>query len=213
MASVVQRVLGATISNAGTLVFGAGVTAGNHVVILGLHSYLGTPPTVATSGLTYTKRVDAANNGIRDDYFYVWTAPIPSSGATTITFSMGAGFMRIAAAVEVSGLDATTPYGGHNLSTNTTNNVVAGSITPTVNGSYIGALFRNSSGDLSAPVAPFTEQYDTAGQSYNDVIQTTAAAITPSATAAASPSTVEGFTAFFNASAATTFFRPYFITG
>lgn len=213
-AAHVQGIGGSIKLNADTLVMPGNVTAGNHIVILGAHSYIGCPPTVADSqSNTYTKRVDAVRP-TGGGYFYVWTAPITSSGACTITLSMGCGQFGTIYAAEVSGLDATTPYGGHNVSPNTANPVVCGSITPTVNGSYLAAIFFNNSGGTFTAQSGWDDRFNATSSLAQTLVQTTAASITPEATASTSPSTAFGYTAYFNAAAgASTFFRPYFITG
>jgi hypothetical protein len=201
MATVVQRITGLSLSGGNTLVLPSNVTAGNHIAVIGIHSYLACPPSVSDSqSNTYTKHVNGTlpSGGL---YFYVWTAPVTSSGACTVTLAMACGNFPIIGAVEVSGLNATTPFGGSNVAANTTNPTYAGSITPTVNGSYLAAIFRNAAAATHTPMAGWTEVADPGSVLFEDVIQTTAATITPEATLS---STVDstGYTAFFNAAAA-----------
>ena len=208
--AVVQQVTGTSLSNGSSLAFGSNVTAGNLIVVHILHSYAGCPPSVAATGFTFTNRVNGVRpTGGRD--YYVWTALVPSTGSLSIDLNMACGTVPIAAAYEISGQDGTTPYGGSNTSTNAANPVGCGSITPTVNGAFIGAFLWDSSGTASyTPSGSFTERVDTGGAQAMDWVQTTAAAITPEATASGSASTITGYTFYINAASATASvaFRP-----
>ena len=217
--SIVQRAdneAGATSPMA--LAFGSNVVSGNLLVVTTMHSYAGCAISISdTRGSTFTKRVDVIDiSQGGNTYVSVWTAPAASSGANTVTLTSSCGAYHRSSIYELSGHDATTPYGGATgPTTNTTNPVKSGSITPTVNGSFLLSFMRNANNTYTfTPMSGWTARYSTTYYFLQDTIQTTAATINPEATASADPSTVKGLSVWINAAAgATTFFRPYFITG
>jgi hypothetical protein len=212
--TVVQQATATGIGTGNTIAYGSNLTTGNLMVVAVLHSYNGCPPSISsdTLGSTFTKRVDNVAVGTRRAH--IWTAPIPSGGANTLTFSMSCGSNSLTAIYELSGHDTTTPFGGSNSSTNTANPVLSGSITPTVNGSFLAAMMFTASGGSFTPMSGWDERYDSGGLFAQDDIQTTAATINPEATVSALPADVFGISYFINAaSGGSTFFRPYFITG
>lgn len=201
MASIVQSIHGFTVSGGGTLVFGSNLTAGNDIAVVGVHSYAGCPPSVSDSqGNTYAHPVNAVQPS-GGQYFHVWTAPVGSSAANTITVAMGCGNCPIIIALEVSGLDASTKYEAHATAPGSTNPVQAGSITPTVNNSLLVSLFRNNGGGTWTAMSGWTEVDDTSGNQIQTYIQPTAAAINPEGTASTSPSTSFAYAAQFKSAA------------
>lgn len=217
MATIVQRNAIDNLSTGGTLSFGSNVTSGNRVIVFVAHSYLGCAPTIADSlGSTFTKHVNGT--AVSPRFMHLWSAPLTSSGANTITVTFACGSVSGVYIAEVSGLDGTTPFGGSATNTsNSGNPVLAGSITPTVNGSYLLAWYRNN-GSLPSytPMSGWTEALDSDAVLIQDAIQTTAATINPEATASSTPGNVVGASFFFNATAGgggSALFRPYFTTG
>lgn len=203
MATRVQAapVQSGAFGNGTTFVFPSNVTAGNHVCIVLTHSYLGCPPSFTDSqGNTYTARTSGTLKPGVGQRFWVFTAPIASSAALTATIAMGCGNCDIGYAVEVSGLDATTPFDGVQVSTNTANPVNSGSVTTTVDGAYVAAIFFGTAGTPSfTPGSGYTEQYDSGGFEIVDIIQSTLGAINPDATASSNAADVVGYTAAFKA--------------
>ncbi len=197
-AAYVQHISGIAQTTGQTLVFPSNLNAGNTIVVGMAHSYLGCPPSISDSqGNTYTKHVNGTQPS-GGDYFYVWTAPVGSSAANTITMTMACGSSRFACAWEVSGLTA-TPFDVSNVSANSANPVVAGALTTTTNGAFIFAMMRDNGGGAFTPMASWTERLDSTGHFVEDFIQTTAGSITPEATASGTPSNVVGYTAAFKA--------------
>lgn len=204
-ASVVQRAtvqIGAWGTGT-TFALPSNATAGNHVIVMLTHSYLGCPPSCTDSqGNTYTARTSGTLQPSGSQRFWVFTAPVGSSAALTVTVSMSCGNCDIGYVAEVSGLDTTTPYEGAAVSTNTANPVNSGSVTTSVNGAYVAAIFFGTAGTPSfTPGSGFTERYDTLGLMVEDQIQSTAGAINPDATASSNANTVNGYTAAFKATA------------
>ena len=202
MASIVQSVTGFAVNGGGTLVFGSNLVAGNDIVVVGVHSYAGCPPSVSDSqGNTYAHPVNAVQpSGGR--YFHVWTAPVGSSAANTITCAMACGNLYGVIALEVAGLDASTKYEAHSVGIGSTNPVQAGSITPTVNNSLLVSIFHDISGGSTwAAMSGWTEVAESASCQIQTYIQPTAAAINPEGTATSSPGTSFGYAVAFKSAA------------
>lgn len=188
------------------LAYTSNVTAGNLLVVTTIHSYFGCAISISdTLGSTFTKRV----NGIQltdaagGTFVHVWTAPIPSGGANTVTMTSGCGSHAQVSIYELSGHDVTTSYGGASgPTTNTTNPVKSGSITPTVDGSFLLSFMRNANNGYSfTPMSGWTARGSNSYYFLQDYIQPTAATINPEATVSADPSTVYGLSVWFNAAA------------
>lgn len=183
---LVQAKIGPTggMPDAATLAFDVNVVAGNTVVILGHHSYSDCKPSITDSqGNTYSARGLRPSSANKP--FEVFTAPIGSSGALTITVHMACGYFMSIAMAEVAGLIA-DPYDVQNLNEgNTTSPVDAGSITPTQSGVYIAVLFERPISCTYTERSGFTMRAQNGYHGYEDIIQSTAAAIVPDADASA----------------------------
>ena len=196
------------------LAFGSNVASGNLLVVTTMHSYAGCAISISdTRGSTFTKRVDVVDiSQGGNTYVSVWTAPVASSGANTVTLTSSCGSFHRSSIYELSGHNAATPYGGATgPTTNTVNPVKSGSITPTVNGSFLLSFMRNANSTYSfTPMAGFTARYSNTFYFLQDAIQTTAATINPEATASADPNTVKGLSVFVNADAGSTVAKSVF---
>lgn len=172
----------ATLADLSTIAFNSNVVAGNAIIVMGRHSYAGCPPSITDSqSNTYTAKGTRPSTG-GNTRFEIFTAVAGSSGALTITTSMACGSFISFIMIEVSGL-ISDPYDVQNVhNSNTTSPADCGSITPSQNGEYTAALFDRTGGVTSTYTARsgFTLR-DTSVQSqgYEDLIQATAAAITP----------------------------------
>lgn len=133
-----KQYLSSTIGNTGTMTFASNVTAGNHIVILFDWDYAGCQPSF-TDGLgnTYTLKSTLTVSGARR--YYVFTAPITTGGACTITCSAGCS-QGGGGIFEISGLQ-TDPFDQANFKVNSTSTLNTNSITPSTDGQFILALF------------------------------------------------------------------------
>ena len=206
-AAYVQIKEAAAIAAGGTIVLASSVTVGNRIVLMLRWDYNACPPSVTDNlGNSYTTHRSGTN-------YWVFSAPVTTGGSCTMTVAAGCSQGQ-GVAWELSGIDA-TPYDGANKSTNAANDVVTGSITTTANGVMVLAMFQGGVGSPTyTPGAGFTEVFDGgSGIQAQYQVQAVAGAINPSATASNNAADVVGFVAAFKAAAASTFFRPYYITG
>jgi len=194
-ATVAQRQGGFNLATGGTLVMPSNTASGNVMCVVALHSYAGCSPTLADSqSNTYTKHVNNAN-GANSRYFHVWSAPIGSSAACTLTFTCACGTVVNAFAAEVSGLSG-TPYETSSTNAGSSTTITAGSVTPTVNGSYLMMLAASDSSTYTANTG-FTKQFENVGYYAGDLVQGTAGAINPQCTVGGGPSYANGYVAVF----------------
>lgn len=156
--------------------------SGNTMIILLAWSYNGCPPSFTDSqGNTYTAKASGAIEPIIGGAFWVFTAPIGSSAACTITLSAACGSIQYGFAAEVSGLQS-DPFDQINGVSDSTSPCNAGSVTPTTNGQYIAALFYRATNATSyAARGGFTkrEEWNSNSAAWQDFVQPTAGAITP----------------------------------
>jgi len=141
----------ASLSNGSTIAFDSNITSGNTIVVLGLHSYAGCPPSLS-DGLGNTYSPKGTRPSLNTEIVEIFTAPITVGGACTVTTAMSCGLFRNFAMAEVSGLKA-DPFDQQNGTYNASASspFAAGSITPAEAGEYIFALFSSggSGRDLS----------------------------------------------------------------
>ncbi len=185
------------------IVLASGATTGRLLVVVAFHTYTGCPPSISdTLGSSFTKRL-TITSAMNDTDLHIWTAPVASTGANTITLTCGCGLFQRLSAYELSGHDSTTPYGGQAGPTaNTTNPVKSGSVTPDVNGSFVLSAMRNVSAGYSfTEQAGYTRRYTASDFLQQDIIQAVAGAINPEATVSADPSTVIGASFWIRAAA------------
>lgn len=180
--------------------FTSNVVAGNKVVVFAVSSYLGCPPSIADSqSNTYTSH-GTQPNPAPGGFFYVFSAPIGSSGALTVTPTFACGYLHIYLQVEVSGLQ-TSAYDVENVLSDSTSPCNTGSITTTQDGDYIIAAYhRNGVGNSYTAGTGFTLRDTTSINGWEDQVQATAGSITPDITCTASAAyPVYGFAAAFKA--------------
>jgi hypothetical protein len=175
-----------TKTNGSTLALPGNATAGNTALVFCSHSYEGCPVTITDSqGNTYTRNV--FNTGTVAAVYSVFSAPIGSSAALTITFNMACGQTVFSALHEVSGLQA-SPFDQSNRLSNTSSPSNPQSVTPTTDGQYLAVwAVRAVTGTFTA-ISPFTDQMNDGSvrSALMDYIQPTAGAITPTMTTSAS---------------------------
>lgn len=117
-------------------------TFGNTIIVIQIHSYLGCPPSVTDSqGNTYTSQgthpTPSAN-----DYLWIFTAPVGSTAANTITITSSCGTAKTTFALEYSGVDA-NPYDQENVASSTTTSATSGSVTTSTANQLILGVFRD----------------------------------------------------------------------
>lgn len=193
------------LSDGGTIVLPGNTVSGNTIIVMLKWSYNGCPPSITDSqGNTYTAKILGTLPG-GNDSIWLFTAPVGSSAANTLTLHAGCGQVDSGGvAVEVSGL-ASNPYDVSNTKSNSTSPADAGSVTPSTDGQYILALFiRGTDMGTTAARSGFTkrEQWLGGGNAFEDFVQGTAGAISPDMDigniSAGYP--VRGYTATFKAS-------------
>lgn len=209
-AAYVQSVAGEVKTAGQTVVLPSNVIVGNTIIVLRSWSYSPTNPGY-TDGLgnTYTHRGARLNLGPGTNTFDVFTAPVTTGGACTITQGAGAGQTRWIIAIEVSGLATGNCFDVENAASDSANPCNAGSITPTQNGDYLAAVFYRigTSANSYAPGSGWTERHEFAGDTHRacmiDQVQAVAAAINAETTAGAVNGSypILGYVASFKAAA------------
>lgn len=185
-AAYVQHITGAAKNNGSTLVMPGNTVAGNHIVVIGIHSYAGCPPTISDSqGNTYT--VKGANPDTGTGLLKVYTAPVGSSAACTLTCSMACGEFHTITAIEVSGL-ATDPYDVQAVNTgDSASPCDAGTLTPSADGAFLAAIWKRATTlSETAVSSPFTLVNGAGTDASAYGVQATAASITPQLTCTSS---------------------------
>ncbi len=202
-AALVQSV--ATVDNDSSTskahVFGSNVTAGNQIAVAFYHSYPGCAPTVTDSrGNTYTNRVSASVVEDTNRYLWVFTAPVGSSGACTVTIAFACGNISNCFVGEVSGLHVTAPYTTHATKNNTTNPVDSGAVTTVETDSLIVCLFFCDPGGPSyTPGTGYTELIENGGRQVQYKIESTTGSVTPQATVSNNEADTYGTSVVFGA--------------
>lgn len=133
------------VSNGVTIAFDSNVTVGNTIIVIGLHSYAGCPPSFTDNlGNTYTAR--GSRLALNTEIFELFTAPVTTGGACTLTAAMSCGVFRALAIVEVSQIAAGNPFDQQTGTYNAlaTSPFAAGGITPSEAGEYILAFFSSA---------------------------------------------------------------------
>lgn len=178
-ASVVQRI-GAEYgiyTDGQTFAFGSNTVAGNAIVVMLTHSYLGCPPSLTDSqGNTYTSK--GANPTPGSGRLWVFTAVAGSSAACTITVSMACGNAFLFFACEVSGLQS-DPFDGENVASDASSPYETGSVTPTADGALLMAMWHKAAGAVggTSVTSPLSITVNNTNSEYADGIQSSAGAI------------------------------------
>jgi hypothetical protein len=136
--------------------FTSNVTAGNTIIVMVTHSYLGCAPTVTDSqSNTYSPK--GAQPTSATGYFHIFTAVAGSTGACTVTITFACGNVRQYYIVEASGLDS-DPYEDQATQSDTTSPYGAGDVTTTVNNSLILSMWNKegSDPDITSVSSPMT---------------------------------------------------------
>jgi hypothetical protein len=151
--SVVQEAYGTrddAVSSPAPLAFGSNVTSGNRIIVVLIHTYLGTPPTISdTLGNTYTVRGSHPDIAV-NKFLWIFDTVSGSSGANTVTATYGAGSSYALAILEVSG--STTGYdttAGMNSATSTSSPKSTGSITPSADGALVVGIFKEGNNTIT----------------------------------------------------------------
>lgn len=194
MATFVQGVDGQGVFNTGqTFAMPGNSTSGNTICVIMEHSYLGCPPSITdTLGNTYTSK-GANPSPVAGRFLFVFTAPVTSTGANTltITFSCGNSFAFFAA--EVSGL-VTDPFDDEATLDDTTTAYGPGNLTPTQNNDFIMALWHKQGSDLGGSSVASPMNFFTNALKYATAygIQATTSDINPELTGPANTITCYG---------------------
>jgi hypothetical protein len=194
----------AYIASGATTTLPMHTTSGNQLIIMSDWSYLGCPPSYTdTEGNTFTLQGanPMPNSG---EYLFIATAPIGSSATDTITQTASCGSSYTAYALEYSGL-ASNPYDTEAIFNNssTQSTCYSGTSTPSTNGDLILSFFTNQTGGAMTINSPFTLRVSGAlNFPLGDYVQSTAAAISATASCSVTPTYYgSGFLATFKAAA------------
>lgn len=199
------------VSSGATVTFASNVTVGNTVTVIMANHYAACPPTLTDNlGNSYTRVVTGGvASGVTYPLF-AFTAPITTGGACTITLAMGCSALAFWFATEVAGLSA-SPFESYSVLNNASSPMFAGSVTPTVNGSYLMAAFLDASNaGTIVNGSAWAGQGGVSGKRLQDLIQTTAAAINADATSP-TPGNINGYVVVFKAAASASTARRHIV--
>lgn len=158
----VQAKSAASLSNAGTVTLDSHATAGNLIVVYGVHSYSGCPPTISNSeASTVATRISDVVAGLP---IRVCTMVVGATGTYTVTASMGCGLFRALTVEEVTGADVADPIELVEYAIAQTASLSTMSIGPidAVAGAGVRALFQQSLASYT-PDAGWTAPLDNNG--------------------------------------------------
>ena len=185
MSSVLQRAARGATTNGQTLAL-AGNTAQPSTMVVTITHNGATVTLTDSQSNTYTSTGYVSIGGGIAVEFY--TAPVATSAALTITVAVSGGNVTHVQAAEVSGLAVSpwvTPISSASTGSGTSHAV--GPVTPPTDGSFLSyVIYVDATGSITPPTS-FTENLDASGYYFADFIQTTAAAITPTATNGGAP--------------------------
>src|SRR5690348_8099429 len=181
--------------------FPSDVTAGNTIIVVIAHNYLGCSPGATdchdTLDNLYTRHGTGQSPGA-NQFLWMYSAPVTTSGPCTATVSYGCGTCRWAYFAEFSGI-AASPYDGSNVAVSTTNDAVSGEVTTTADGDLVlsawsgvaAPSYTAGSGTiiLATAIGSPTDPKDCLQMQ----IQSTAGAVAPTAQAVGIGSTYTGF--------------------
>jgi hypothetical protein len=200
MASVIQHIDGYSggYNSGQTFAFPGNVTAGNAIIVMLSHTYLGCPPSITdTQGNTYTSKGSQPSDGSSGN-FWIFTAVAGSTGANTLTVSFGCGFAKHFLAVEASGM-ASDPFDVQGVLEHVS--TYGAAITTTEDGELILAMWSKLGSDIEASSVDSPMSFLTDGTLYATAsgFQTSAGSITP--TVVGPSGTIDSFSAGFKVDA------------